>query len=82
MVVKVVYETYDYDATTGTGVKGEEIITAKNSSDQTVTATIKNCKVIDGKPMKYYIAVSATDRSGNSSEREARPSIMIHINRK
>lgn len=70
MVVKVVYETYDYDATTGAGVKGEEIITAKNSSDQTVTATIKNCKVIDGKPMKYYIAVSATDRSGNSSEKE------------
>ena len=70
VVVKVVYETYDYDATTGAGVKGEEIITAKNSSDQTVTATIKNCKVIDGKPMKYYIAVSATDRSGNSLIRQ------------
>lgn len=72
VVVKVVYETYDYDATTGTGVKGEEIITAKNSSDQTVTATIKNCKVIDGKPMKYYIAVSATDKSGNSSEKRSK----------
>ncbi len=62
VVITLHMETYD-------GTKKDVVYSGTNKNSYTVTKTLNSCTVIDGKPMKYYFTVSASDESGNTSSK-------------